>query len=228
MKRCLLIWLCGMTFLTTIHAQRLQVSLPIDGAIYQQNDQHQGKIIVRGDLNTRNMLIGGYAVSATLRKLDLVSGNPTGTAPIDIPVSRNKTIFSGSKVVEKGWYELTVRATQITTFPLIRRNYESKRKVGVGEVFIIAGQSNAQGGFGVAPSTQLMDAVRVSPDLIPLSKYPDPTDLPESYRKIQNLRSTANSSVIGPLGSDLWYWGSVGAKVALDCDAPVAMFNAAY
>ncbi|WP_421826431.1 RICIN domain-containing protein [Larkinella sp.] len=234
MTKTLLTFLLSLGLFTCSIAQKLTVSIPIDGAVYQQNSNHQGKIIVRGDLNTKYMLIGGYVVSASLQKLDLVNGNPTGAAPISIPISRSKTVFNGSVMVEKGWYELTVKATQITTFPLIKRNYETKRKVGVGEVFVIAGQSNAQGGFGLtASNTQRMDAVRVSPDVIPeanLGSY-DPNDpkLPSSYREIQRLVGTKDHfGGIGPTGGSLWYWASLGAKLANECQAPVAFFNAGY
>ena len=230
MKQRLLIWLCGLTLLTTVHAQTLQVSLPIDGAIYQQNTQNQGKLVIRGDFNSKSFLFGGvYIISASLQKLNLTTGSPLPDAPIRFPLSQRRTTFSGERMIAKGWYELTVRADLVAGYPFNRRTYETKRKIGIGEVFIIAGQSNAQGGFGyIAPNTQLLDAVRVSPDLIPQDFRNRPTDLPSSYRTIQNLRSTTNTSVIGPLGPDLWYWGSVAAKIALDCDAPVAMFNAAF
>ncbi len=94
---------------------------------------------------------------------------------------------------------------------------------------IIAGQSNAQGGFGILDNgvDDRMDAVRVSNQLIPASLRTDPTKLPSSYREVQELVSTKNSDVIGPLGTDLWYWGRVGAKLARECQAPVAFFNAA-
>lgn len=56
-----------------------------------------------------------------------------------------------------------------------------KRKAGIGEMFFIAGQSNAQGACNVndnpvrnASGTVLMDAVRVSPDFIERPEGVDP------------------------------------------------------
>ena len=215
-------------------AQLVSVSVPIDGAVYQQNAQQEGKIIVRGDLNAYSFLTRRLQITASLQKLDLVSGNPLSDAPITVPITQNGAVFGGEKVVPKGWYKLTLKATLPAYLPPFFNRllvYEaSERKVGVGEVLIIAGQSNAQGvsGLPIAPNTQLMDAVRVSSDFIPTPSDYDPNSLPSSYAKIQNLVATNANSTVGPLGPNLWYWGSVGAQLAQDLQAPVAMFNAAY
>jgi hypothetical protein len=64
MKNCLLLWLGAFLCLTQANAQNLTVSQPIDGAVYQQNEQGQGRIIIRGDFNSRSFLGGGiYCVS---------------------------------------------------------------------------------------------------------------------------------------------------------------------
>ncbi|WP_234734969.1 sialate O-acetylesterase [Tellurirhabdus bombi] len=212
-----------------LQAQTLTVSSPIEGAVYQRNAQDQGKIIVQGDLNSLSFSQGSYTATASLRKLSLDNGAPTGDAPITITLTQQGTIFTGERTVAKGWYELTVRAEPGSGNPCNKPIYENKRKVGVGEVFIIAGQSNAQGLNGMmAPSTQLLDAVRVSPDQIPDFEKEDPTRLRESYRRISRMVSVKEAGKIGPLGNSLWYWAAVGAKVAQACQVPVAFLNSAY
>lgn len=216
---------------TALKAQNLNVSLPLDGAVYQQV-AGKGNIKVLGTFNSKTFLGGGYVVQAFFQKLDLTTGNPTSEQPRIYQAAQGNTNFSiSANDLPKGWYELTVRAVRKPTFGS-PKTYEQKRKVGIGEVFLIAGQSNAQGVPGrVAPNTVFMDAVRVSPNVIPEAQLgmTDPTQLPDKYNKVQNLvPTTSQPSGIGPLGNSMWYWASVGAKIAQACQAPVAFFNAAY
>ncbi|RCR66565.1 RICIN domain-containing protein [Larkinella punicea] len=216
---------------TILCAQTLNVSLPLDGAVYQQVGGN-GNVKVLGTFNSKTFLGGGYVVQAFFQKLDLTTGNPTSEQPRIYQAAQGNTNFSiSANDLPKGWYELTVRAVRKPTFGS-PKTYEQKRKVGIGEVFLIAGQSNAQGVPGrVAPNTVFMDAVRVSPNVIPEAQLgmTDPTQLPDKYNKVQNLvPTTSQPSGIGPLGNSMWYWASVGAKIAQACQAPVAFFNASY
>lgn len=86
MKNCLLCWLLAFLCLTQANAQTtLSVGTPIDGSVYQQDASHQGAIVIRGNFNSRAFSAGGYyALKATLRELDLVTGDRLGKAWIDV------------------------------------------------------------------------------------------------------------------------------------------------
>lgn len=114
--------------------------------------------------------------------------------------------------------------------------FTSSLKVGIGEVFIIAGQSNAEGGhrefgdtgsFVLPPNTDQwrMDAVRVINEADPPQDW---RDYPNDYKRVKQLTSTKQATQIGPRGRSLWYWASVGGQLAQDCGVPVAFFNAAF
>ncbi|WP_128546367.1 hypothetical protein [Larkinella soli] len=103
MLRKLLVILLSWSAVESAQAQKLTVSLPIEGAVYQQNAQHQGKIIIRGDFNSRSFLTGGvYLLSASLQKLDLTTGSPTNDSPISISLTQRKTTFSGERTLNEG------------------------------------------------------------------------------------------------------------------------------
>ncbi len=235
MYQRILLWLIGCGLMGTVQAQnalRFDVSLPIDGAVYQQNNSGTGEIYVTGTINSLSFRNGIRGVpTAQLRKLDRLTGTILSGSPINVSLSRvsQSTFFYGTVTVPKGWYQLTVSQAGVASIT---------RKVGVGEVFIIAGQSNAQGfcpdfQSNQAVSTQLLDAVRVSPKVIAVldGKNPNDTldrDMPGSYRTITELKSTAEVAVIGPNGQCRWYWASAAAQLSDALDAPVALFNAAY
>ena len=168
MYRFILGWLIGCGLMGTVQAQnalRFDVSLPINGAVYQQSNSGTGEIFVTGTLNSLSFRNGVRNVpTAQLRKLDRLTGTILSGSPINVPLSRisQSTFFYGTVTVPKGWYQLTVSQAGVASVT---------RKVGVGEVFVIAGQSNAQGFCKIgdpnqAANTRLLDAVRVSPNVI--------------------------------------------------------------
>jgi|GEM_PF-5455490 len=235
--------LCVLAIRTVVLARPanpyITISNPIAGAVYQQGTDGKAKITIHAELVKG---LQGYSgnyfgfAQAELQQLDLVTGNPLGTSPINVYVTTNGTTVSGEQIVDKGWYQLTISNVYLSPANNSSQQVTRTIKVGVGEVFVIAGQSNAQGGFGVADGTQYMDAVRVSPDLIPENQRTIPEQMPNQYIRIGSMKSTQEDQspvfpgrrVIGPLGPDLWYWASVGAQLAQQCQAPVAFFNAAF
>lgn len=252
MKKFLLVWCSSLWLLTNavagptaIPAPTLTISLPVNGAVYQQDAEGKANIQVSGAFNSTVFATttSNFEIKAQLTKLNLTTGNPTGEADITFPLSQwefdsGKTpYFGGSAMVAKGWYRLRVEATRTYNGRNFLYVSTNNYKVGVGEVFVIAGQSNAQGACKVsdqhsAAGTVAMDAVRVSANVLEITEQVDPNardrQYPGSYRRLDNLRSTQTSTVIGPLGQCLWYWGSAGAKLAQDLQVPVMFFNTAY
>ncbi len=108
-------------------------------------------VFQRGNANTASVLVTGLAppttitVEARFVPLALDQGQPTGWIPLSF---RGDTkAFQDNVTVSAGWYRLDVRAKNGSTV----LNLTSVNRVGVGEVFIIAGQSNAVGGFERPP-----------------------------------------------------------------------------
>jgi len=109
-------------------------------------------VFQRSNANTAAVLVTGLAppttttIEARFVPLAPDQGQPTGWAPLAF-LGGTKA-FQGSVTVLAGWYRLDVRAKNGSTV----LNLTSVNRVGVGEVFVIAGQSNAVGGFEREPS----------------------------------------------------------------------------
>ena len=108
---------------------------PQSRIVYQRNGSNQAAVVVSGlaPLNTTR-------IEARLVALSGYSGATTGWTPINL-ISNNKA-FRGSVNGFGGWYRLEVRAWADGNLSA-EGNID---RVGIGEVFIVAGQSNA---FGV-------------------------------------------------------------------------------
>lgn len=123
--------------------------------------------------------------------------------------------------VNAGWYHLEIRGlnngNQIA--------FGEIQRVGIGEVFIVAGQSNAQGGRppegGFSSNTfygAMDDRVNCVNDffITPNTNYPIPT--------ISNI---AAETYIAPKGKASWCWALLGDKISSTWNVPVLFFNVA-
>ncbi|GAB2581850.1 hypothetical protein GCM10027190_33960 [Spirosoma areae] len=172
-----------------------------------------------------------------------MEGNDAGMPAIPIPLTvLNSKSFSGQLSVSAGWYQLTLKATDSNGTTSTRTTKE-----GVGEVFIIAGQSNAQGikndpFKNNTVNLPLLDAVRVQPDRFLEAEFLGAADpfsqlitttlgaKKPSFSPLISGREAYNdpNSGISPLGNSLWYWVAFGEKIARQYQVPVAVFNAAW
>ncbi len=135
------LWLLVSCLWPGLLLAQLSVSSPVQRMVFQ-----------RGSANTAAVLVTGLApptattIEARFVPLAPDQGQPTGWAPLTF-LSGSKA-FRGNVTVSAGWYRLDVRAKNGGTV----LNLTSINRVGVGEVFVITGQSNAVGGFEREPS----------------------------------------------------------------------------
>ena len=123
--------------------------------------------------------------------------------------------FYGSMTVTGGWYKLEVRAildnAEVAT--------SSVERVGVGEVFLVAGQSNSTGGDehpnGPGATDDRVSSVNfqnynpnASPSIAPYSAIQLPC--PE-FVHLDAVTKTA------PFGNYAWCWGAFGDSLVRNC-----------
>jgi Secretion system C-terminal sorting domain/Carbohydrate esterase, sialic acid-specific acetylesterase len=146
-------------------------------------------------------------------------------------------LFKGAVTVKGGWYSMEVRG-------LLRGKVVGKasriERVGVGEVFVIAGQSNA-GGSGLRSANETAasdDRVNCADFLKDYSengykKEFDPkntsyvTYTTSNFSIIQFSQLSKNVT-IGPLGIGPYYWGKVGDALATKLNVPIMFFNTGW
>ncbi len=134
--------------LSVAHAQ-VDVSVPLEGAVFQQDGTGFGKLTVQGTFNSvaysqnySNLFAELYAI--TPQNGIVIAQGSSPEPNYRFALTKTGTAFDGSQRVATGWYYLRIRALTNASVPQFI-SLTSPRKVGVGEVFIIAGQSNAQG-----------------------------------------------------------------------------------
>lgn len=136
----------------SVHAQLvLSVSSPAERQVIQRTDQDQAEVVVSGVMKP--------AVDVVEVKVDLAAGITKGEAVGWTQIAERKDLatgkFSGKLTLKAGgWYVITVRGRNGDE--VVAETVVSK--VGVGEVFVTAGQSNSAN-FGKPKQTAKDDRV---------------------------------------------------------------------
>ena len=110
-------------------SSQITIDFPRERMTYQRDNNNEAKIYISGNFSAEYDSIRARVVSR-------VSGQGTDTDWKKIAVRDGKPYFSGEITATGGWYNLQVVAFkngQSVDFVTVRR-------VGVGEVFAIAGQ----------------------------------------------------------------------------------------
>ncbi|MDZ7935525.1 MAG: T9SS type A sorting domain-containing protein [Emticicia sp.] len=185
---------------------QISVSFPTNRIVFQRNNDNIGFVNI----------IGNYSeeIDKVEAKLTpIVAGQGTETDWILVQEKPKAGYFAGKIQGQGGWYKLDVRA--------IRNNSTVKtvsiEKVGIGEVFIALGQSNAQGipNYGAKGATD----DRVNAINFQNSQVLDP--LPENLNFVQ-LSENVN---VAPQGDGPWCYGELGDRLVRRLNVPIAFFN---
>lgn len=213
-----LYWLAIYIAFPTLAMAQLSISHPISRAVYQRNSSDYASITIAGQF--LGSAPANYRIEYRLEALDVTNGSYVSTVVNWTSIVSNPSfgLYSTSTAVSKGWYQLSVRAYNINTSSTITSN---DTKFGVGDVYLIAGQSNAQGinGSWSLPSDSPNDGV-VS------IHFDDNCNLDFPYYPVLSNLSTTNR--IAPTGHSSWNWLHLGNELSNGTSAPVAFFNCAY
>ncbi len=196
---------------------QIDLTMPVNRMVYQRNQ-----------LNTANIYIGGSfssqldRIEARLTKLD---GAGVPKTPLEqsgwlniVNNPQNGNFLGSINNQKAGWYQLEVRALQNNA----QIGNISTIKVGIGEVIVVAGQSNAVGDVPARDKTlygakdDRVNCVNMN-DLNLGTKY--------TYPVVSHMEP---SSLIAPGGGSSWCWGPLGDLITKNWDVPVIFFNAAY
>lgn len=185
---------------------QIAISHPVERMIFQRNNSNQAQINIAGTY---------YSVVDRIDARVVAQQGGTTTAWTTIQTNPSNGYFYGTLTATGGWYSLEVRAYKDN----VLIDTKTLQKVGVGEVFAIAGQSNAQGGAGVStPATDdRVNSVNYSDNLTDYNR------LPIGFSKM-----VGDSGKIGPFHYVPWAWGKLGDLLASKLGVPILFYGAGH
>lgn len=195
---------------------QMTIQFPAERSIFQRNNQNFGSIFISGNLTTEADKVEG-------RLLPRVTGQGTPTNWITIDDKIDGLSFTGKIDGLGGWYRLELRSI----FNGQSQQVNVVERVGIGEVFVIAGQSNAQGdGDNANPNGASDDRVNAfGPDY-----FDHNTALVGNFPEVLPLNQfvqISKTTFVGPMGYTAWCWGELGDKLVAKLNVPVMFINAA-
>jgi hypothetical protein len=199
---------------------QIEIHTPQNRAVFQRNLQNQAHINISGSFT-------GTLDDIQIRFLSLPSNNVVvdWQTIVDNPHSG---YFSTDFVLSGGWYRMELRG--LLEGQIIQTG--TLDKVGVGEVFVIAGQSNTGSGnfydtfrsYGLYQATDdrvnTVDFAEI--DAVDNANPDNNFNYPEiSFKKIDNGN-------IGPRGTTPWCWGILGDSLVKRLGVPVLFMNTGW
>jgi hypothetical protein len=220
MNRILGIFLC---LLPTLLAAQVTISYPHNRQVFQRNNANEASFSVLG-----NCTVAANSVQVKLVPVQANQGTLLNWTTLDAHAAGG--LFQGQVKAKGGWYTLWIRS--LTDGKVI--DSTSLSRVGVGENFIIAGQSNAQGTFwrkgekGAAD-----DRVICANNYTFVSDYNSNTDHHFLGRlnldfPFTDFAQMSDQTTIGPMGLSKYYWAKLGDSLVTKLNVPVCFINVAW
>lgn len=198
---------------------QLQISHPMSRLVVQRAADGTGKLYLSGRFT-------GTVDRVEAQLTPVAAGQGTATAWQIVQTNPVNNLFLGYVTATGGWYVLTVRTIVGST--IIEQ--ASVQPVGIGEVFITAGQSNSRGlGIGdndLGTNTDRVNAIDsinhyYPPGSQPLVSSGDPSPVPR-YKALTATRR------IFPMAESSWGWGELGDYIVNRYNVPVAFYVAGW
>ena len=185
---------------------QIGVSFPTNRLVFQRNNENFGFVNILGNYT--------QSIDKIEAKLTpIIAGQGTATDWSLVQENPKAGYFVGKIKGQGGWYKLEIRA--------IKKNIVlqtiSVEKVGIGEVFIALGQSNAHGISNYGAKGAIDDRVNA----INFKNTDVLNSLPENLNFVQ-LSDNVN---VAPQGDGPWCYGELGDRLVRRLNVPVAFFN---
>lgn len=217
-KKYLLKVILLISFSAKIFAQ-VTITYPDNRAVFQRNNANQSPVYIAGNYTAFADKVEARAIARPMTPAQGTSVNWT-----TIQTNPTNGYYYGSLTVSGGWYDIDIRCWNGTTL----LGTASVQRIGIGEVFVIAGQSNATGDSSLAAMGNY--GPRANDDRVNVVNYA--VAYPTNYggvvlprAEFSRLDSTFK---ISPFGTSAWCWGALGDTLTKRLNVPIAFFNAGW
>lgn len=192
------------------------VNFPTPHTVIQRDQSNLGRFHVSGT----------YTFPYAKIEARLVSLAPKGTAAeswVALTLPAQQGIFLGSVVAQGGWYKLEIKGTLSTG----KVDTLSVQPVGIGEVFLVAGHSNAMGlpDLGAKSPSDRVVSFNALNKFLNGDNITVAPNLPMPVPRFEPLKA---ENRIFPSGESAWYWGELGAYLVGRLGVPVLFMNAGW
>ncbi len=200
-----------------------QIAFPFNRQVFQRDQLNQATISILGSTSNKADKVQVSFVPVEKGQGKLIDWLLLDERPV-------AGVFQGKVTVSGGWYRLKVRVFQSNR--LIDSSEVSR--VGVGENFLIAGQSNAGGTYRKPVEIGAQDdRVNCANFYAHFSNYnPSITHRFIGTHSLAYPFDTFNQmgsfATIGPNGLSLHYWPSVGDSLVKKYNVPVCFINTGW
>lgn len=195
---------------------QISIDFPYSRMVLQRDNAGQASVFVRGQCPADLDRVEARLVART-------AGQGTTTAWQTVEQTPISGYYSGTVAGTGGWYDLEVRGV-MNGEPAATATITTLLRVGIGEVFLIVGHSNAQG--GASPSHGSTDDRVSSAQFLSKQQWNDYDQtadvayLPFNYGHLKDT--------IAPFHNVPWFWGQLGDSLARKLNVPILFYGAAF
>jgi hypothetical protein len=217
---------------------QITLNFPVARAVVQRNNANQANLNIAGRINiTADKIEARLVPRAEQVRLDTIVATAW-----QVVQNTPKGFFLGTISAKGGWYNLEVRAIKNN---VLVGNLTIVERVGIGEVFVFLGHSNAQGGAygltGYAATDDRISCIAVGqePQCNGMNPFQPATSSDSVWCKylqtgdaqflpVLKFSKVTVASGIAPFSSRPWFWGIMGDSLSKKLNVPIMLYSAAF
>ncbi|MHA8070902.1 T9SS type A sorting domain-containing protein [Aquirufa ecclesiirivi] len=203
---------------------QVSIVFPHNRQVFQRDAQNEARLSILGNCSQDVSLVQYKLEPVKAGQGTLIDWTSMNTKPV-------AGFYQEIITAKGGWYTLKIRTYQGSQL----KDSTQLDRVGVGENFIISGQSNAQGGNNRRAEESFSKDDRVNVANVynyfkdynnsPFYRYLGRLNTDFPFTDFQHLDAKAT---IGPMGLSNYYWARLGDRLAETYNVPVCFINTAW